>query len=153
MTNCVCSVCKRTIRKNQNSIYCNMNMHWVHAKCDNLNLDQFQQLCNEDDGVPWCCSMCISNILPFHDCSDCDFETFFNTKTTDQSATHLNPPNLNNLVCGFSNNRCNDSSQSVETSNDTLSSDTTYYLPENAHLLLDDMKANSSSIAMHIYAL
>ena len=126
MTKCVCSVCKRTIRKNQNSIYCNMNMHWVHAKCDNLSLDQFQQLCIEDDGVPWCCSMCIFNSLPLHDCSHCDFDTLFNTKTTNQSATNLNLSNLNNLLYGFSNNRCNDSSQSVESSNDILSSDTTY---------------------------
>ena len=150
MTNCVCSVCKRTIRKNQNSICCNINMLWVHAKCDNLSLDQFQQLCNEEDGVPWCCSMCISNSLPFHDCSDCDFETLFNTKTTNQSTIHLNLSNLNNLPYGFSNNRYNDSSQSVESSNDTLPSDTTYYLPENALLLLGDIKANSSFFAMHI---
>ena len=117
---------------------------------ENLSLDQFQQLCNENDGVPWCCSMRISNNLPFHDCSYCDFETLFNTKTTDQSATHLNPLNLNNLPHGFSNNTCDDSSQSVESFNDTFSSGTTYYLPENAHLLLGVMKANSSLIAMHI---
>jgi len=37
-----CVLCKNAIRKNQNSIFCDISDHWVHAKCTILSTFQFK---------------------------------------------------------------------------------------------------------------
>ena len=53
-----CSICEKSVNKNQKSVYCNNCDLWVHKKCEGLLDDEFQKLVEEDDEVPWFCLVC-----------------------------------------------------------------------------------------------
>ena len=64
-----CSICEKSVNKNQKSVYCNNCDLWVHKKCEGLSNDEFQKLVEEDDEVPWFCLVCQiklnAEIFPF----------------------------------------------------------------------------------------
>ena len=64
-----CSICEKSVNKNQKSVYCNNCDLWVHKKCEGLSDDEFQKLVEEDDEVPWFCLVCQiklnAEIFPF----------------------------------------------------------------------------------------
>ena len=45
---------QKSILTNHNSIFCDVNNHWVHAHCTKLSDSDFQSFCDEDDSIPWC---------------------------------------------------------------------------------------------------
>ena len=58
-----CKCCKKSCRKNQNSIFCEICMTWTHLKCTSLTLSQFKAYGN-DLSQPYYCSLCIAENLP-----------------------------------------------------------------------------------------
>ena len=55
--------CKRIVKHNQNSIFCNICATWIHLKCSGLNKKEFTELLNSESD--WYCRGCIADNLPF----------------------------------------------------------------------------------------
>ena len=97
MTQFKCSLCKKAIRKNQSSIFCDILEHWVQAKCAQLSTVEFKKLCNQDDSIPWCCPQCILDAFPFQNINNKDFSEMYDNCTDGHSATNLDAAVLNDI--------------------------------------------------------
>ena len=55
-----CIVCSSPCLENrQNSICCTICDNWVHQKCTDLTLEQFNTYCDEDNNDPYYCTNCL----------------------------------------------------------------------------------------------
>ena len=63
-----CGVCSRAMRSNQKGIFCEVCLQWLHTKSINLSNADYDRLSSSDEG--WCCSPCLKEALPFHNCSE-----------------------------------------------------------------------------------
>ena len=55
-----CVKCKNCVRTNQKSVCCDLCNNWVHFKCTNLSVEQFEQL-SRDIQLPYHCDNCNPN--------------------------------------------------------------------------------------------
>ena len=53
-----CSICEKSVNKNQMSVHCDSCNFWVHKSCEGLTDDEFQKLVEEDDDIPFSCLTC-----------------------------------------------------------------------------------------------
>jgi hypothetical protein len=67
----ICGVCKKAVRNNQKSLYCDSCCCWLHLKCTTLSKDDYLEL--KLDCSNWFCHNCISQMFPFNNIED-DFE-------------------------------------------------------------------------------
>ena len=49
---------RKSVNKNQKSIYCDNCGLWIHKSCEGLTDREFQKLVEEDDDIPWKCLVC-----------------------------------------------------------------------------------------------
>ena len=66
-----CSLCLKLVRYNQKGICCDICNLWVHLKCTNLTLCDFNPFVITNE--LFYCQICISSVLPFNYIDD-DFE-------------------------------------------------------------------------------
>jgi hypothetical protein len=117
-----CKSCRKSICKNQNSIFCDVGLHWLHLKCSRLTKYNFISLANESDDITWCCWFCLNEALPFHDCSDTDLvlESDHHTVPT---KTDFDPDNLNQLFSDLeSSHDTDDENENTTIQNLTITS-------------------------------
>ena len=141
MTQFKCSLCKKAMRKNQSSIFCDIRDHWVHAECAQLGTVEFKKLCDQDDSTRWCCPRCILDAFPFQNINNKDFSEMYDNCTDDHSATNLDAAVLSDIYA-------DDRLSLLFTGDD--SNFTSYYFSEDIELLLNNNPINYSLIAMHI---
>ena len=100
-----CSICNKTIGDNDDSIYCDKYILWMHVKCNNLNFIDYQYLNGNDDPRP--CLKYNSELLPFGALNNETFNQYINSsniqnKDNDEdNSSNLvlkPPPNLNSLL-------------------------------------------------------
>ena len=105
-----CSICTKIIDDNDSSIYCDKCNLWMHIKCNNLNVLDYQYLNENDD--PWFCLKCNTELFPFGTLNNKTFNQYINSsniqnKDIDQdNSSNLvlkPPPNLNSLFIQFNN--------------------------------------------------
>ena len=64
-----CSVCSKSVSKNQKAIQCSECQLWSHASCNGIGKSGYAKLTVESDEVPWFCIPCLilanSEIFPF----------------------------------------------------------------------------------------
>ena len=72
-----CKICIKVFKTNQNCIYCDICKMWLHLKCANLSLHQFNSLSNTD--LPFYCVTCLSTVLPFVNMNKTDFKHSFSS--------------------------------------------------------------------------
>lgn len=65
----LCPICYKGV--GSNSIYCDGCKNWVHRKCTNLSVKEFEDLGKNE--MSWFCKKCISEIFPFATMEDDDF--------------------------------------------------------------------------------
>lgn len=63
-----CRKCRKSVRGK--SLFCNVCSCWIHLKCTNLNLQEYRELEDESDEIPWCCHECILDSVPFSSVSN-----------------------------------------------------------------------------------
>ena len=64
-----CSVCSKSVNKNQKAIQCDQCNSWSHASCNGISKSEYESLVQEDGSISWCCLPCQilnwANIFPF----------------------------------------------------------------------------------------
>ena len=53
-----CSLCFGPVAKNHKAVFCNNCSKWCHIKCTDITNEQYQQLQEEDETVPFICLKC-----------------------------------------------------------------------------------------------
>ena len=102
-----CGVCSRAVRSNQKGIFCEVCLQWLHTKCINLSNANYDRLSSSDEG--WCCSRCLKEALPFHNCSsDCLDTSCSVTTLCSQSVSPSVSPvaNSNSSLCSIYYSNC-----------------------------------------------
>lgn len=59
-----CKVCKKSCKSNQNSLCCDLCDIWIHLKCTELSVSQFNTFVNST--LPYFCNCCIAECLPIN---------------------------------------------------------------------------------------
>ena len=49
----LCGICQKNVLRNQKFIQCSKFCFWIHAKCNDVSNEEFENLSNEMDNVPW----------------------------------------------------------------------------------------------------
>ena len=64
-----CSICSKSVNKNQKAIQCDQCKLWSHASCNGITKSEYELLVHEDDDVPWFCLPCqilnCADVFPF----------------------------------------------------------------------------------------
>ena len=64
-----CSVCSKSVNKNQKAIQCDQCNSWSHASCNGISKSEYESLVQEDESIPCYCLPCQilnwANIFPF----------------------------------------------------------------------------------------
>ena len=60
-----CGICNRNVTDGQKSIYCNNCNLWVHIRCNEISVSEYNKLVNECDDIPWFCLSCTKTMFPF----------------------------------------------------------------------------------------
>ena len=60
-----CGICHKNVHANCKSVYCNNCNLWVHLKCNNISIPEYNKLQDEADDVPWFCLNCTKIMFPF----------------------------------------------------------------------------------------
>jgi hypothetical protein len=63
-----CSICEKQISDTY-VIFCDFCKHWVHRKCNELSLSDYNLLAKTKDTLPWSCLKCNCDLFPFCDIS------------------------------------------------------------------------------------
>ena len=51
-------ICYKSVNKNQQAIFHTFCSKWVHGKCNDTSVKEFDILIEEDDNLPWQCILC-----------------------------------------------------------------------------------------------
>ena len=84
-----CPSCQRTIAVNHRTIACSSCKVWLHIKCGNVSVMQFQDISKLNDSS-WLCETCIQSALPFSTITDDSLALLF-TADTDHTITNTTP--------------------------------------------------------------
>ena len=68
MSKVVCSVCTKTVKNNQNAIFCDVCLTWSHLNCTHRSKADYGVLSNSSD--PWFCAPCLSDTFPLNSIQD-----------------------------------------------------------------------------------
>ena len=60
-----CGICNRNVTDGQKSIYCNNCNLWVHIRCNETSVSEYNELVKECDDIPWFCLSCTKTMFPF----------------------------------------------------------------------------------------
>ena len=60
-----CGICHKNIPDHHKSVLCNHCNFWIHIKCTNISVAEYEGLQKEPDDVPWFCPMCTAVMFPF----------------------------------------------------------------------------------------
>jgi len=85
-----CVICNRAVAKNHKGIQCDTCDLWVHIKCNNTSITEYNHLV--DDDSLWSCRPCLTQSIPFKDISN------ENLKQTLQGK-NINDPILTDFNC------------------------------------------------------
>ena len=58
-----CQLCKKSCKTNENSIFCDTCSSWIHLKCTQQTIKQFESLGTSE--LPYFCEKCCTTIFPF----------------------------------------------------------------------------------------
>ena len=105
MAHYTCGVCEMSIDDSkQSAIFCDLCESWVHTKCNELDILDFQHIkaCIE----PWFCFKCVSRVFPFAALNNQNFSSFViknkNSNANTGSSINLKAPrNLSLLLNQF----------------------------------------------------
>ena len=93
-TEIVCRGCLKSVRNNQDGIYCNIFCRWLHLRCIDLSSSLFSDLSNSSED--WYCLWCVSSVFPFNHYED---QSEFNYELHSfMDDAHMNFSNLSSLV-------------------------------------------------------
>ena len=65
---CPCSVCYQLVRVNQRALQCDACVYWCHCTCCGVDCCSYVAYQNAVE-FNWLCPRCITDVMPFHDCS------------------------------------------------------------------------------------
>ncbi len=73
-----CGICEKAVAKNHRAIVCDLCNKWVHCKCSNVPLSEYNDLIddannNESNEQKWICIKCINSNISFSDLDDKHF--------------------------------------------------------------------------------
>ena len=60
-----CGICYKSVRDNQKAVFCNECNFYIHIKCNNISVLEYEVLVSEADDVPW---FCINCTIKYHAC-------------------------------------------------------------------------------------
>ena len=63
-----CAICNRAVARSHRGIQCDICSQWVHIKCNNTNLNEYERLQHDDSN--WACNRCYNKSSPFQDLSN-----------------------------------------------------------------------------------
>ena len=52
---CPCSVCSKSVNKNQKAIQCDQCNSWSHASCNGISKSEYESLVQQDESIPCYC--------------------------------------------------------------------------------------------------
>ena len=102
-----CGICHKSVHDNQKAVFCNECNFYIHIKCNNMSVLEYEVLVNEVDDVPWFCINCTEkyHAYVFHfgsienqtllNISDFDKPSVVDSIPSFEITSHL--PNLPNL--------------------------------------------------------
>ena len=90
-----CTVCQKPVRKNQNSILCDVCQKWSHHKCTSLSTGEFISLASSS--FPFYCYKCYKDLFPFHNLVKDDLNFVFKNQSSDNTST------FNTTNCAITN--------------------------------------------------
>ena len=86
-----CSVCSKSVRKNDRAVFCDVCNFWVHIKCNNITPSEYKNLKWQDNTESFICISSLKENLPFSFISDeC-------LKLTAQNGLNIDDSNLENI--------------------------------------------------------
>ena len=65
-TQFLCSICIKQVKENCDAIFCDLCGKWVHRKCNELNLKDFNVIVDTPESETWSCLKCNCEIFPFN---------------------------------------------------------------------------------------
>ena len=84
-----CSVCEKSVRIDSEAIQCDNCDLWVHRKCNNISLSEYEELIDDGNTEKWFCIICINSSLPFSQCDDKNFYCGINGVTTETNLENM----------------------------------------------------------------
>ena len=54
-----CGIYHKNVNKNQQATFCTFCPKWVHRKCNGTSFKEYDILTEEDDNLPWQCTLCV----------------------------------------------------------------------------------------------
>lgn len=60
-----CGICHKNIPDNHKSVFCDYCKFWVHIRCNDLSVQEYEELQREPEHIPWFCLKCTELIFPF----------------------------------------------------------------------------------------
>ena len=73
-----CTICAKSCKRNQNSIYCDICQKWTHQKCSEVSVKDFITLGKSN--LPYFCVKCYETIFPFHNLTNAAFSELNSTE-------------------------------------------------------------------------
>lgn len=94
-----CLQCTKPVKCNQKSIYCDSCSLWVHFKCSELSLNEFQQE-SKNPTHNWSCFKCLTSQLPFMSLSKDEMinANVLKVRTTHNTKSTLNIDSLLTII-------------------------------------------------------
>ena len=147
-----CISCNKSVRNNQNLIYCNSCCKWIHLKCSSISKNEFLSLSN--DSSDWFCNKCLECIFPFNNFQD-DFEFYcclFNLSSSNKLNASL-IKNSQQLTKMSSSKLCNsDIDPDKFFFKQFGNSGNKYYLEDEFNNLVHNNRVESNFSLLHINA-
>ena len=114
-----CVSCKANVRDNQRGVYCDSCHNWIHLKCTNISILEYQRLAHSEES--WVCYTCLGNVLQFQSLDTDEFASIILDMASSEAAGSnanrssfsdfdvlkpvIDPDNLNNneITCDYFN--------------------------------------------------
>ena len=98
-----CGICHKKIPEHHRSVFCDHCNFWVHIRCNNISVKEYNELQKEPENVPWLCLKCTEIMFPFgsvdneelSNLNNFDFPSFVDSAPSFEITSGLiNLPNL-----------------------------------------------------------
>ena len=98
-----CGICHKKIPEHYKSVFCDYCNYWVHIRCNNISVKEYEELQKQPENVPWFCVKCTEIMFPFgsvdnaelSNLNNFDFPSFVDSAPSFEITSGLiNLPNL-----------------------------------------------------------
>jgi len=81
-----CAICGKAVAKNHRGVQCDVCNLWIHTKCNNTSVHEYQRLMDSEEEIKWGGKSCLNSTIPFSNISNkvlrlkgfCHEKIFFN---------------------------------------------------------------------------